>query len=61
MSVEKVVFTTKDIMEMFSVKQTKASELIQAIKSVSDITGITGRVHKLDYEKWIQAKSGVKH
>ncbi len=41
-----------DIEKLFDVGRTKASEIIQAIKSVSDIAHISGRVTVSDYVAW---------
>lgn len=49
---QKQVLTIKDIQEMFDVKYSKASQIIRAIKSVSDICGIRGKIFQEDFEKW---------
>lgn len=50
---EKEVFTVKDIEVLFQVKQNVAYRIIKQIKSVSDRLQLSGRVHKKDYEDYI--------
>ena len=45
----KEVLTTQDIMDLFCVKETKASQIIQVIKAHSDRLKIAGIVHIQDY------------
>ena len=45
----KEVLTNTDIQKLFCVKQSKASEIIQVIKSKSDRLHIAGVVHIQDY------------
>jgi hypothetical protein len=45
----KEVLTNTDIQRLFCVKQSKACEIIQAIKSKSDRLHIAGVVHIQDY------------
>ena len=42
----------QDIRNLFGVGRDKAYEIIKAIKSVSDIARISGRVTVSDYVKW---------
>lgn len=41
-----------DIMRLFDVGRTKASEIIKSIKLVSDIAHVKGRVTVSDYVAW---------
>lgn len=41
-----------DIMRLYDVGRSKASEIIKAIKTVSDIAHIAGRVTVSDYVAW---------
>ena len=50
---QKEVFNVKDIQVIFNVGQSKAYKIMRAIKSVSDRLEITGRVHRKDYEDYI--------
>ncbi len=50
---QKETYRNVDIQVLFDVAHTKASEMIRAIKSVSDRTGIKGRVHRLDYQDYL--------
>ena len=43
---------TADIRQMFDCGTNKAGEIIKAIKSVSDIAGIRGKVTTSDYMAW---------
>ncbi len=54
----KEVITVKDIQEMFGVGYNKACGYIAAIKKVSDTLGARGKVHRQDYELWLEAKKG---
>lgn len=38
------------------IKRTKACQIMQEIKSVSNILGIAGRVHERDYQIWLREK-----
>jgi len=50
---QKETYRNADIQVLFDVARSKASEMIRAIKSVSDRTGIKGRVHRLDYQDYL--------
>ena len=50
---EKEVFNVKDIMIIFQCGQNAAYKLIREIRSVSDRLHLTGKVHKKDYEDYI--------
>lgn len=55
----KEIITADDIAVMFEVSKTKAYGFINAIKLVSDTLGLAGKVHKQDYEMWIEARKGL--
>jgi hypothetical protein len=50
---QKETYRNADIQVLFDVSHAKASEMIALIKSVSDRTGIKGRVHRLDYQDYL--------
>ena len=50
---QKEVFTIKDISVIFQVKEKAAGEIIQNIKMISDRLGLESRVHKKDYEDYV--------
>ena len=50
---EKEVFTTKDIMILCDVEPHTAYKIMKSIRSVSDILGIKGIIHKKDYLNYI--------
>lgn len=54
---DKEVFTVKDIEEIFQVKRTTAYKIMKEIKAVSDRLELAGRVHKKDYEDYLNRKS----
>lgn len=45
-----------DIMQVFDCSRGKAQSIIRAIKSVSDIAQLKGKVTVTDYEKWFYGK-----
>ena len=49
---DKLYYDKYDIMNMFHCGVDKAMAIIRAIKSVSDIAGLKGKVTKTDYEAW---------
>ena len=49
---EKLFYDKYDIMNMFKCGVDKAMAIIRAIKSVSDIAGIKGKVTITDYSAW---------
>ena len=57
MSVEEIlkkeVFNVNDIIILFGVGTTRAYKIIKDIRSFSDRINITGRVHRKDYEDYI--------
>ena len=50
---KKEVFTVNDIETIFSVKKARAYKIMKGIKSYSDRLNTSGRIHKKDYEDWI--------
>lgn len=58
---QKEVFNVKDIEVIFNVGQGKAYKIMRAIKSVSDRLEITGRVHRKDYEDYINRFDAQKN
>lgn len=50
--------TVDQLAERLQVKQTKAYEIMKAIRSVSDTLGISGMCHKQDYEAWKKSRYG---
>lgn len=50
---QKETYRNADIQILFDISHSKASEMIAKIKSVSDRTGIRGRVHRLDYQDYL--------
>ena len=55
---QKEIITSEDICVMFEVSKDTAYAFINGIKSVSDTLGIVGKVHKQDYELWLQSRLG---
>lgn len=43
----------KDIMEFFDCGEASAYNIIRGIKSISDTTGLKGKVTPLDFELWL--------
>ena len=50
---QKEVFNVKDIMVLCQCGQSVAYRIIREIKSISDRLNLSGRVHKLDYEDYL--------
>ena len=50
--------TTKQLAGILQIGETRASQTMNAIKSVSDTLGITGLCHKQDYEYWKAQRLG---
>jgi hypothetical protein len=50
---KKEVFTVNDIETIFSVKKARAYKIMKGIKSYSDRLNTSGRIHKKDYEDWL--------
>ena len=50
---KKEVFTVNDIQTIFSVKKARAYKIMKGIKSYSDRLNTSGRIHKKDYEDWL--------
>ncbi len=50
---QKEVFNNDDIKVIFQCGKSTAYKIIREIKSVSDRIGISGRVHRKDYEDFI--------
>lgn len=50
---KKEVFTVDDIETIFSVKKARAYKIMKGIKSYSDRLNTSGRIHKKDYEDWL--------
>lgn len=53
---EKEVLNVEDIKTIFGVGKNLAYKTIRQIKSVSDRIGIVGKVHRKDYEDYINRK-----
>lgn len=49
----KEVFNVGDVAVVFSVGKSKAYKIMKQIKAVSDRLEISGRVHKKDYEDYV--------
>lgn len=54
----KEVLDVEDIKIMFDVSKNVAYNFILSIKSASDTLGLSGKVHKQDYEYWLKARLG---
>ena len=53
---QKEVLNVADIMVIFQCKQASAYKRLNEIKSISNILGLSGRVHKNDYFKYIEKR-----
>lgn len=49
----KEVFNVNDVSIVFNVGKSKAYKIMRQIKSISDRLSISGRIHKKDYEDYI--------
>lgn len=52
---EKMFYDYVDIMNMFGCGRDRAYAIIRAIKSVSDIAKLAGKVTITDFEKWFNS------
>ena len=50
--------TTKQLGNILQIGETKACNMMNAIKSVSDTLGITGLCHRQDYDYWLAQRLG---
>lgn len=57
---QKEVFNVKDIETLCQCKKAVAYKIIRQIKTVSDRLGLTGKVHKKDYEDYINRTGNKK-
>jgi len=57
-SMEKEVINAEDLAQMLDVSKTTAYNFIAGIKSVSDTLGLSGKVHRQDYELWLKERLG---
>ena len=57
MVMEKEVFNVNDIMIICQCGKNLAYKIIREIKSVSDRLNLSGRVHRKDYEDYLERKN----
>ena len=50
---EKEVFNVEDVKQIFDIGTGRAYKKMREIKSISDRIGISGRIHRKDYEDYI--------
>ena len=55
---KKEVYKVQDIQVIFQCGQNKAYQIMREIHAVSNILGLNGRVHRKDYEKYINRDVG---
>ncbi len=54
--IRREIISNDDLQKRLGIKRTKACQIMQEIKSVSNILGIAGRVHERDYQIWLREK-----
>lgn len=54
--IRREIISNDDLQKRLGIKRTKACQIMQEIKSVSNILGIAGRVHERDYQIWLSEK-----
>ncbi|MCD8200539.1 MAG: hypothetical protein LUD47_00510 [Clostridia bacterium] len=54
--VDKDFFGADDFAVMLGMSHDEGAKIIRQIKAVSDIFGITGRVHRADYQKYVETQ-----
>lgn len=53
-TIDKDFINVADVEEMTGLSANEAMRLIREVKSVSDIWGLKGKIHRLDYLKFMQ-------
>ena len=47
------ILNCEDIMELFGVGKDKAYQIIRSVKHYSDLFGLSGKIHVLDYKRYL--------
>lgn len=55
---DKEVYTVKDLMEMLNMCYGSACKVMREVKTVSNILGFKGIIHKKDWNAYIESKGG---